>query len=122
MFVEYFRPRSLSISVTASLINPALEPTTLPGLQLIGAHIRRARKEAFRESRQSFASRLGCTPMTLDRIERGDPGVKLIYVAAALDLMGVLHDVVEAASPKVLIATLKPASFPPGFETDADPS
>ena len=106
--------------MSAPLINPALEKATLEGLRRLGAHIHRARKEAFKESRETFAQRLGCTPSTLDRIERGDPGVKVVYLAAALELMQSLHNVVDAASPEVLIASLLPASFPPGFEFPND--
>lgn len=103
--------------MATSLINPALEALTMEGLRRIGEHVQRARKEAFRESRETFAKRLGCTPTTLDRIERGDPGVKVAYVAAALEVMGALRNVVDAASPELLIATTKPVSFPPGFES-----
>jgi hypothetical protein len=99
-------------------INPSLDLSTREGLAMLGAHIKKARKEAFKESRVDFAKRLGCVPMTLDRIERGDPGVAVMYLMAALQVMGVLHDVVEAASPKLLIATLVPATFPPGFATE----
>lgn len=103
--------------MVASIINPTLLDSASDGLKKLGEHVRLARKEAFQESRVDFAKRIGCTPMTLDRIERGDPGVKIIYLVAALDLMGVMHDVVDAASPQVLIATLKPAAFPPGFDS-----
>lgn len=96
-------------------IHPELREPALDGLKKLGEHIRRARKEAFKESRVDFAKRLGCTPPTLDRLESGDPGVATMYLAAALLTMSVLPDVVEAASPKLLIATLVPASFPPGF-------
>lgn len=88
-------------------------------LRQIGAHIQRARKEAFRESREKFASRLGCSPVTLDRIERGEPGVAAIYLLAALQAMQVLGDVVAAASPNLLIATLVPVDFPEELVTQA---
>lgn len=93
----------------------AASEAVLEGLRQLGAHVKRARKEAFKESRVDFARRLGCSPMTLDRVERGDPGVAAGYLVAALHAMAALHDVVEAASPKLLIATLVPASFPTGF-------
>lgn len=96
-------------------INPELEPTVLDSLQEIGANVRRARKEAFRESREAFARRLGCAPMTLDRIENGEPGVAAIYLLAALQAMQVLRDVTVATSPRLLIATLIPAEFPSNF-------
>lgn len=84
-------------------------------LRQIGAHIQRARKEAFRESREKFAARLGCSPVTLDRMERGEPGVAIIYVLAALQAMQVLGSVVAATSPGLLIATLVPVDFPEEF-------
>ena len=96
-------------------INVILEESATDGLQKLGAHIRRARKEAFRETREAFARRLGCSPMTVDRIENGKPGVAAIYLMAALQAMQVLPDVVDAASPKLLIATLIPVEFPADF-------
>jgi transcriptional regulator with XRE-family HTH domain len=84
----------------------------------IGAHIQRARKEAFRESREAFARRLGCSPVTLDRMERGEPGVAFVYILAAMQAMKVLGDVVAASSPKLLIATQVPVDFPAEFSID----
>lgn len=96
-------------------INGFLEDPAKNGLKMLGVHIRRARKEAFKESRNAFARRLGCSPMTVDRIENGEPGVAAIYLMAALQAMQVLPDVVDAASPKLLIATLIPVEFPSDF-------
>jgi hypothetical protein len=97
-------------------INPDLDAQVLDSLRKIGANVRRARKEAFRESREAFARRLGCAPMTLDRIENGEPGVAVIYLFAALQAMHVLRDVEKATSPQLLIATLIPAEFPANFD------
>lgn len=96
-------------------INPELEVSVLGALREIGANVRRARKEAFRESREVFAKRLGCAPMTLDRIENGEPGVAVVYLLAAMQAMQVLRDVTAATSPGLLIATLIPADFPASF-------
>ncbi|MEJ6002730.1 hypothetical protein [Paucibacter soli] len=96
-------------------INPILQEQATASLKQIGLHIQRARKEAFRESREAFSQRLGCAPMTLDRLERGEPGVAAIYLVAALQAMQVLHDAVAATSPALLIATTIPPQFPPGF-------
>lgn len=96
-------------------INPALSEATVASLRQIGANIRRARKEAFKESREDFARRIGCSPMTLDRIERGDPGVAVVYLVSALHVMMVAHEVVDATSPDVLIAAMVPAIFPASF-------
>ena len=86
-------------------------------LRQIGANIQRARKDAFRESREAFARRLGCSPVTLDRMERGEPGVAFVYILAAMQATQALGDVVAASSPKLLIATQMPVDFPADFST-----
>jgi transcriptional regulator with XRE-family HTH domain len=101
-------------------VHPALREFAVGGLRLLGEHIRRARKEGFRESREAFAKRIGCTPPTLDKLENGDPGVSAMYLMAALHVMTVLPDVVNAANPHLFIATSIPATFPPGFGAGSD--
>ena len=81
----------------------------------IGVNIRRARKEAFHESRQAFAKRLGCSPATLDRLETGKPGVSVAHLLAAMQAMQALQDVVLATSPNILIAIQIPVEFPKNF-------
>jgi transcriptional regulator with XRE-family HTH domain len=90
-------------------------PEVADALAQIGANIQRGRKEAFRESREAFAKRIGCSPPTLDRIERGESGVAAVHLIAALQAMHVLADVVKASSPALLIATQVPVEFPPEF-------
>lgn len=87
----------------------------LEGLTQIGANIQKARREAFAESTEAFASRLGCSMETVELIEAGDPGVPVIYVLAALQVMQSLADVVAVTSPKLLIATHVPVDFPAEF-------
>lgn len=101
-------------------VHPALREFAIGGLRILGEHIRRARKEGFRESREAFAKRIGCTPPTLDKLETGDPGVSVMYLMAALHVMTVLPDVVNAANPQLFIATSIPATFPPGFGAGSD--
>lgn len=96
-------------------INPDYQASVNDALVKLGSHIRRTRTEAFRESRGAFAKRIGCSPVTLDRMERGEPGVAIVYVLAALQASQTLDNVVEASNPKVLIATLMPIQFPTDF-------
>lgn len=84
-------------------------------LREIGANIRRARKEGLRMTREKFAEMLGCSPVTLDRIERGDAGVATIYLAAALQATHVLADMAKKSDPTLFIATQIPAEFPADF-------
>lgn len=96
-------------------INPEYQAAVNDALVKLGIHIRRTRTEAFRESRGTFAKRIGCSPVTLDRMERGEPGVAVVYILAALQASQTLGDVVDASNPKVLISTLMPVSFPTDF-------
>lgn len=96
-----------------------LRDASLDSLKKLGANIRRARKEAFKESREVFAARIGCSALTLDKLERGEPGVSCGYLMAALHVCTVAHDVVDATSPDPLIATLVPASFPASIRLDS---
>ncbi|MFK4705755.1 transcriptional regulator with XRE-family HTH domain [Roseateles asaccharophilus] len=97
-------------------INPNLQEAADVALKQIGRNIQRARKEGFHESREAFAKRIGCAPMTLDRIEAGDRGVAVVYLVAALAAVHVLQDAVNVTKPDLLIATQIPAKFPEGFE------
>lgn len=83
-------------------------------LAAIGALIKRARKEALGESRESFAKRLGCSVLTLDKIEDGADGVGFGNVVAALTLIGAAQPALEAISRSVDMLQLAqhPLSFP----------
>jgi len=100
-------------------INPELTADVNDAMKRVGANVRHARKLAFGETREAFAKRLGCSPITLDRIENGEPGVATIYLFAALQVMRVLPDAVDATSPELLIATRAPLNFPPGFSNNS---
>ncbi|MCZ8254677.1 MAG: helix-turn-helix transcriptional regulator [Polaromonas sp.] len=88
-------------------------------LKKLGQHVHDARKRALRESREVFAKRIGCSPVTLDRIERGDPGVSIGIVMKALEAMRVLDAAVAATSPNLLITARQVLAAsdnaPPGF-------
>lgn len=96
-------------------INPNSATEVAEALVQIGTNIQRGRKEAFRESRETFAKRIGCSPPTLDRIERGEGGVAAAHLMSALQAMHALTDVVRASSPGLLIATQVPVDFPAEF-------
>tara|TARA_B100001105_G_scaffold73718_1_gene58086 strand:- start:785 stop:1105 length:321 start_codon:yes stop_codon:yes gene_type:complete len=101
-------------------INPNSATEVAEALVQIGSNIQRGRKEAFRESREAFARRIGCSPPTLDRIERGEGGVAAAHLISALQAMHVLADVVSASSPGLLIATQVPVEFPPDFNVSKE--
>ena len=88
-------------------------------MQRLGQNVFEARKRALRESREAFAKRIRCSPVTLDRIERGDPGVSMGVVMRALEVMRVLDAAVAATSPNLLIAARQVMAAadnaPPGF-------
>lgn len=104
--------------LAATEVAPPLDATVVSALTRIGANVKRARKEAFHESRVAFARRIGCAPMTLDRIERGDFGVAAGHLLSALHHISALEDVVDKTNPGLLIAALVPASFPAGFPVE----
>jgi len=83
-------------------------------LQAIGALIKRARRESFGESREAFAARVGCSALTLDRIEEGAGGVGFGHVMAALRLIGSSQAVIVALERNVDMLQLgrRPVSFP----------
>ena len=95
-------------------INLELEHQAREALLEIGANVQLARKDAFRESREVFAKRLGCSVVTLDHIEQGEP-VSSRFLMRALVVIQVARDVVAATSPKLLITMQIPAEFPADF-------
>lgn len=64
-----------------------LPPAVAQQLVQLGQHLHVARKRRG-ESRAAWASRLGVTPPTLLRMERGDPKVSVGVYATALWLVG----------------------------------
>lgn len=102
-------PQDTAMSRT---VHPQLQTPVVNALVAIGANIQRARKSAFRMSRQRFAQALGCTAITLDRIERGDPGVAAVYYFAALEITRCLSRLVEITDPSALVVSMSPISWP----------
>lgn len=99
-------------------IHPQLQAPVSKALASIGANIQQARKSGFRMSRQRFADVLGCTAVTLDRIERGDPGVATVYYFAALEVTRCLSRVVESTDPDALVMSMAPISWPEDAGSD----
>lgn len=63
-------------------------PYTVEAARLLGAHIRLARRQR-RWSQDELASRIGITPRTVYKIEKGDPSVGLGAAFEAAALLGV---------------------------------
>ena len=84
-------------------------PTTRLGLL-----IKRARKGCLNLSREAFAERIGCSPVTLDSLEAGAPGVGIGFVMAALELIGADSPVIDAVEARVRMLEIAahPINFP----------
>ncbi|MDE0113127.1 MAG: helix-turn-helix transcriptional regulator [Albidovulum sp.] len=67
-----------------------LRPSIARAVRQLGSDINRARR-ARRMPTSDFASRMGVGRSTLARLERGDPGVSIGNVAAALAALGELQ-------------------------------
>lgn len=63
-------------------------PVALEAARLLGARIRLARRER-RWTLQELADRVGATPATIRKVERGDPSVGLGVAFEAAALLGV---------------------------------
>lgn len=85
-----------------------------PAAQL-GNLIKRARKGCLGLSREAFAERIGCSPVTLDSLEAGAPGVGIGLVMAALELIGADGPAVAAVEARVRMLEIasRPIDFPP---------
>lgn len=77
-------------------------------LRSIGVLIRRGRKEAWHESRHEFAERLGCTAITLDKLENGDGSVRLDLFMRAMHLLLADRDVAGSVSILMAISMSEP--------------
>ncbi len=64
-------------------------PAITRAIRGLGADINRARRVR-RMSTTDFAARMGVSRATLNRLEKGDPGVSIGNVAAALQALGEL--------------------------------
>ncbi len=81
-------------SQTHEFLPPAVEKSLLE----LGRHLEIARKRRG-ESRAIWAGRLGVTPPTLLRMERGDPKVSMGAYATALWLIGRVGELSNIATP-----------------------
>ena len=77
----------------------ALPPATLGALERLGANLAVARLRR-RESLKTWASRLGVSVPTLQRMEGGDPGVSVGILASALWLIGRDGALADLAAPE----------------------
>jgi transcriptional regulator with XRE-family HTH domain len=77
----------------------ALPPATLGALERLGANLAVARLRR-RESLKTWASRLGVSVPTLQRLEAGDPGVSVGILASALWLIQRDGVLAELAAPE----------------------
>jgi len=77
----------------------ALPPSTLGALEQLGATLAGARLRR-RESLKTWASRLGVSVPTLQRLEAGDPGIGVGILASALWLIGRDRALADLAAPE----------------------
>lgn len=76
-----------------------LPPATAAALEKLGADLAVARLRR-RESLKTWASRMGISVPTLQRLEAGDPSVAIGIIATALWLIGRDGALSEAAAPE----------------------
>ncbi|MDO9435459.1 XRE family transcriptional regulator [Hydrogenophaga sp.] len=76
-----------------------LPPATLGALQKLGADLAVARLRR-KESLRTWATRLGVTRSTLQRLEAGDPSVSIGIVASALWLINRDGELGQLAAPE----------------------
>lgn len=76
-----------------------LPPATLGAIQKLGADLAVARLRR-KESLRSWAKRLGVTVSTLQRLEAGDPAVRIGILASALWLINRDGELGQLAAPE----------------------
>jgi len=84
----------------------AMPPAVLAQLQQLGQNLMLARKRR-RESRKTWAQRIGVSEPTLARMEKGDPSVALGVYASALWLLGRSQAIAELAAPQLDLGALE---------------
>jgi len=82
----------------ASRATKALPPTTVKAIELLGRDIATARTKR-RVSQRLLAERMMVSLDTVQRLERGDPGISLGVVATALWALGLVDRLAALASP-----------------------
>ena len=73
-------------------------PIIIRAIRQLGADINRARRVRHM-STTDFASRIGVSRATLGRLEKGDPGVSIGNIAAALQALGELDRLSSLIDP-----------------------
>lgn len=90
----------------SSLVASSLPAPAAAALRQLGEDLAIARKRR-KESQRDWAARIGVSPPTLIRMERGDPGVSMGVYATALWLMGRAQAVSEIAAPATDLLALE---------------
>lgn len=90
---------------------PPLFPPLLRQLEELGARVRLARLRR-RFTAESVASRAGITRMTLYKVEKGDPGVRLGVFASVLRVLNLQADLDILAKDDELGRKLQDLNLP----------
>ena len=90
---------------------PALFPPLLRQLEELGTRLRLARLRR-RFSTEAVASRAGITRMTLYKVEKGDPGVRLGVFASVLRVLNLQADLDALAQDDALGRKLQDLNLP----------
>ncbi|MCK6420850.1 MAG: XRE family transcriptional regulator [Aquabacterium sp.] len=83
-----------------------LPPAVRALLRELGANLSIARKRR-KESRRTWAARIGISEPTLARMEHGDPGVAFGTYATALWMIGRAQAIPELAAPQLDLGALE---------------
>lgn len=76
----------------------ALTEKSVEALRKLGANIKTARIRR-RITQKELAERMSASPVTVSRLEKGDPSVGLSVLLMALDVMDLVGDIALVASP-----------------------
>lgn len=76
----------------------ALSSKATDSLQRLGANIKTARIRR-RITQKDLAERMSVGPVTVSRLEKGDPSVGVSVLLMALDVMGLVDDISLVANP-----------------------
>lgn len=90
---------------------PSLFPPVLRQLEALGTRLRLARLRR-RFSSESVASRAGITRMTLYKVEKGDPGVRLGVYSSVLRVLNLQADLDLLAKDDELGRKLQDLNLP----------
>lgn len=90
----------------STVVSVSLPAPAAAALRQLGEDLAIARKRR-KESQRDWAARIGVSPPTLIRMERGDPGVSMAVYATALWLMGRAKGLAEIAAPATDLLALE---------------